>query len=465
MRRRKQHGFANPEAVDRVIKGVRDVERLRTSQQELPYVPYSSGPVPCAVKVIGAVVDDWYPAVYVYRDIHSSSPSTNWREYDDDPECYVQALNEEALEINSVYEGSTVGVFQFFTDETETTLDPAAAEYNGHPAVIVTPIVAATSSTTTHWLEPVECVVQAAYVPSGVGTWDGVALGTGDRVLIWDVVVTHDTRAPVPTNGIYNVNHAGVWTRATDANTIAKLEGAVVYVKNGTLFGGVTAVCYYVEGTTINVHDVGFKAQVFRGYGDGYSIARYGEQYGHFGSSPDPFLRQAHATLTPTGAVGGGMYYLFENLKVPGSIRCGATVGTDPTGSFTWDLLVGGTGQMWGQNLYLGQDDVFHAGGRSIYGGVSHAGISFMNGTVLACSVSAVAPGLGGYIGGLSLYTQSGDTVYATTSDGTAKFGIYRASVGSYTGADGSDSVGNTFVGGICTVVGSGGISVDGGTW
>lgn len=62
---------------------------------------------------------------------------------------------------------------------------------------------------------------------SGTQTIDGVALVAGDRVL-----VKNQTTASA--NGIYVVA-AGAWTRATDADTWAKLVSAFVFIEKGTV--------------------------------------------------------------------------------------------------------------------------------------------------------------------------------------------------------------------------------------
>ena len=62
-------------------------------------------------------------------------------------------------------------------------------------------------------------------------TVDGVTLATGDRILIKD----QSTGAE---RGIYTVNASGAPTRATDADAVGELEGAAVFVREGTANGG-----------------------------------------------------------------------------------------------------------------------------------------------------------------------------------------------------------------------------------
>lgn len=56
---------------------------------------------------------------------------------------------------------------------------------------------------------------------------DGVTLATGNRILI-------KNQATASENGIYTVNASGAPTRATDADAAAELEGAAVFVQEGT---------------------------------------------------------------------------------------------------------------------------------------------------------------------------------------------------------------------------------------
>lgn len=62
---------------------------------------------------------------------------------------------------------------------------------------------------------------------SGTQTIDGVAVAVGDRVLV-------KNQSTASGNGIYVVA-AGAWTRATDADTWAKLVSAFVFVEKGTV--------------------------------------------------------------------------------------------------------------------------------------------------------------------------------------------------------------------------------------
>lgn len=62
---------------------------------------------------------------------------------------------------------------------------------------------------------------------SGTQTIDGVAVAAGDRVLV-------KNQSTASGNGIY-VAAAGAWTRATDADTWAKLVSAFVFVEKGTV--------------------------------------------------------------------------------------------------------------------------------------------------------------------------------------------------------------------------------------
>lgn len=65
---------------------------------------------------------------------------------------------------------------------------------------------------------------------TGTGTVDGIAVVANDRVLV-------AFQSAPANNGIYLVQ-SGAWTRATDADTIAELAGAIVNIDSGTTYGG-----------------------------------------------------------------------------------------------------------------------------------------------------------------------------------------------------------------------------------
>lgn len=87
-------------------------------------------------------------------------------------------------------------------------------------------------------------------------TIDGVALGTGDRILIKDQTTGQD-------NGIYTVNASGAPTRATDADSTAELENAAVFVHLGTA----NADKAFTQTSTITT--VGTTVQVWAPFGGG----------------------------------------------------------------------------------------------------------------------------------------------------------------------------------------------------
>jgi hypothetical protein len=70
---------------------------------------------------------------------------------------------------------------------------------------------------------------------------DGVSLVTGDRILLKDQTTQTE-------NGIYTVNASGAPTRATDADSANEINGAAVFVTNGTANQGTRWVCN-VSGT------------------------------------------------------------------------------------------------------------------------------------------------------------------------------------------------------------------------
>lgn len=82
------------------------------------------------------------------------------------------------------------------------------------------------------WKEPAKAASTANLTLSGAQTIDGVSVIAGDRVL-----VKNQTTATA--NGIYIVS-AGAWTRSTDFDATDEIEGATVFVSQGTSQGNST---------------------------------------------------------------------------------------------------------------------------------------------------------------------------------------------------------------------------------
>jgi hypothetical protein len=85
---------------------------------------------------------------------------------------------------------------------------------------------------------------------SGAQTIDGVALTSGNRVLVKDQTTTEQ-------NGIYIVA-AGAWSRALDADTWNDLISAFTFVEQGTLNADTGWVSIVNAGGTLGVTDVDF---------------------------------------------------------------------------------------------------------------------------------------------------------------------------------------------------------------
>lgn len=96
------------------------------------------------------------------------------------------------------------------------------------------------------WKQPCEVATTGNITLSGEQTIDGV-LTDASRVLVW--LQTDPTE-----NGIYE-SSAGAWTRTTDADLGSELEGAVVYVQDGSTY----ATEFFRQttvGVTIGVSDI-----------------------------------------------------------------------------------------------------------------------------------------------------------------------------------------------------------------
>lgn len=110
------------------------------------------------------------------------------------------------------------------------------------------------------WKDEVQCASTANLSLSGLAAIDGYTPVAGDRVLVKDQTTTS-------ANGIY-VAASGSWTRSTDADTAAKITGAVMFVQNGTTNGGQRYVL--TTSGTITLGTTGLSFGIFGG-GTSYS--------------------------------------------------------------------------------------------------------------------------------------------------------------------------------------------------
>ncbi len=86
---------------------------------------------------------------------------------------------------------------------------------------------------------------------SGAATVDTVVLNNLDRVLI-------KNQTDATTNGIYEVNTSGAWSRTTDADTWAELVGATVFITAGSVNINTTWACNIASGGTLGVDNITF---------------------------------------------------------------------------------------------------------------------------------------------------------------------------------------------------------------
>ncbi len=91
--------------------------------------------------------------------------------------------------------------------------------------------------------------INAGGTPSGAATLDGIAVTTGDRVLVKD-------QSNPNNNGIYVANTGGAWTRATDMDTWAEVPGAFTFVEEGLTQNDTGWVCVSNQGGTIGTNGI-----------------------------------------------------------------------------------------------------------------------------------------------------------------------------------------------------------------
>jgi microcystin-dependent protein len=116
------------------------------------------------------------------------------------------------------------------TYDTDGTLAAASATKLPTQSAVKT-YVDTTVASGVKWKDPVVVATTAAVTLAtdfeNGDTIDGVVLATNDRILVKD-------QASAAADGIYTVNGSGAPTRATDADSEAEVNGATVYVSEGT---------------------------------------------------------------------------------------------------------------------------------------------------------------------------------------------------------------------------------------
>jgi len=131
---------------------------------------------------------------------------------------------------------------------------------------------------------------------------DGQILVTGDRILIKDQVAGAE-------NGIFTVNASGAPTRATDADTDAKMKGAAVFVWQGTTNGGTR----YINSTAgAIVLDTTPLSWALWGIGNAYS------------GSNGVLLTAANFTVQPDTGGQSGLSVSTTGVKIDPTVPVGA---------------------------------------------------------------------------------------------------------------------------------------------
>lgn len=121
-----------------------------------------------------------------------------------------------------------------YTDSTNTTTLNSAKAYTDSAAANTLSSAQAYSDALKQgfdYKDSVKCATTQNITLSGNQTIDGYTTIAGDRVLV-------KSNTSAATNGIY-IASTGAWTRATDADTSAKVTtGMYVFVEQGTVNGG-----------------------------------------------------------------------------------------------------------------------------------------------------------------------------------------------------------------------------------
>lgn len=154
---------------------------------------------------------------------------------------------------------------------------------------------------------------------SGELTIDGVALVTGDRVLVKD----QDTQSQ---NGVYVVS-SGAWTRSADMNDWAEFISAYLFVEEGATNADNGFLCTVDQGGTLGTTAVTFVQ--FNGAGQviaGNGLTKTGNQIDiNTASSSRIVVNADNIDLATTGVVSG------DYTKVTVDSYGRVTVGANPT--------------------------------------------------------------------------------------------------------------------------------------
>lgn len=186
------------------------------------------------------------------------------------------------------------------------------------------------------WKDPVRAATTANITLSGEQTIDGVAIVSGDRVLVKD-------QSTGSANGIY-VAAAGAWTRAADFDQSSEVLGASVFVSEGTDNGNsqwfmTTDAPITIDTTSLVWAKVGGGASYTAG--NGITISG-----GVVAVDPAVVTRKAAATIGDGGATSITVTHNLGTLDVTVTVRdviTGAQVLVDnaATGSNQIQLTFG----------------------------------------------------------------------------------------------------------------------------
>lgn len=99
----------------------------------------------------------------------------------------------------------------------------------------------------TSWKAPAYVATTANITLSGDQTIDGISTAGGIRVLV-------KNQSTATQNGIY-VSSSGAWSRSSDANTAAELEGAAITVQDGSTNGNTTWI-QTADGINLGVTNI-----------------------------------------------------------------------------------------------------------------------------------------------------------------------------------------------------------------
>jgi hypothetical protein len=217
-----------------------------------------------------------------------------------------------------------------------------------------------------NWKTSVKAATTTNITLSGTQVIDNVILSVGDRVLV-------KNQTTVSQNGVYVVA-AGAWTRSTDADTAAEVDGSAVFVLQGTTLAdtGWTETAVVTTLGTDNVVYVQFSGSGTYTAGTGISLT--GNTFANTGVTS---LTGTANQVTVSASTGGVTVSLPSAITIAGTMTAGTFSGPltgNVTGASSLNVLKTGDTMTGSLTVTTGTDSSTYRVGILLEGGAVNTG-------------------------------------------------------------------------------------------